>query len=250
MWSYNHTDELYHHGIKGQKWGVRRYQNEDGTLTSAGKKRQHRSTSLGAAIAKRANNKVDKGFNDWKENAAKKDNAVALGKQANLSRMAYEADKHNKDAKQTYKSDRKEYKSALRANTTYRKGAIKGEVGKDIARKYLIEAKRVKKILDADPTNKQLQKQYNALMSKHDIERAKARRAPEVAANRSRKIASLKAARTKAIKGAALTAAATAGAAGITYLIRKNSTEFSDIKINSDTVLNAMKFAKNVTKFI
>ena len=33
------SDELYHHGIKGQKWGIRRYQNEDGTLTSEGKKR-------------------------------------------------------------------------------------------------------------------------------------------------------------------------------------------------------------------
>ena len=33
------TDELYHHGIKGQKWGVRRFQNEDGSLTNAGKKR-------------------------------------------------------------------------------------------------------------------------------------------------------------------------------------------------------------------
>ena len=34
-----YSDELYHYGIKGQKWGVRRYQNEDGSLTSAGKER-------------------------------------------------------------------------------------------------------------------------------------------------------------------------------------------------------------------
>lgn len=34
--------ELYHHGVKGQKWGVRRYQNKDGTLTEAGQKRYDR----------------------------------------------------------------------------------------------------------------------------------------------------------------------------------------------------------------
>lgn len=43
-WVENDDDlELYHHGIKGQKWGVRRYQNADGSLTDAGKK--HYGTS-------------------------------------------------------------------------------------------------------------------------------------------------------------------------------------------------------------
>mgnify|MGYP006974589198 CR=1 FL=1 len=42
MWTYNHNNELYHHGIKGQRWGVRRYQNKDGTRTAAGKRREKR----------------------------------------------------------------------------------------------------------------------------------------------------------------------------------------------------------------
>lgn len=40
MWQYNYThDYLCHWGIKGMKWGVRRYQNKDGSLTPEGKKR-------------------------------------------------------------------------------------------------------------------------------------------------------------------------------------------------------------------
>lgn len=43
--------ELYHHGIKGQRWGIRRYQNPDGSLTSAGRKHQNRQLSRQSNIA-------------------------------------------------------------------------------------------------------------------------------------------------------------------------------------------------------
>ena len=53
-------NELYHYGVKGQKWGVRRYQYADGTLTPAGKKRysSDSSTSFASMKVKELSNHV------------------------------------------------------------------------------------------------------------------------------------------------------------------------------------------------
>ena len=49
---YREYSELYHHGIKGMHWGIRRYQNQDGSLTEAGKKRRSLGNRVDEAVGK------------------------------------------------------------------------------------------------------------------------------------------------------------------------------------------------------
>ena len=233
-----YNNELYHFGVKGMRWGHR--------------KNNYRSTSVRSAIARRENNKVDKGFKDWNENAKKRDNAIELGKKANASRRAYENDKSNKSLKSAYKQDNKAYKKALRQNTTYRKGVVKQEVGKDISRKYLSDAKKVKKQLDADPSNKQLKKKYNELMSKHDVERAKARKAVDKANKRSRKKAAIKRGMTMSVKAAGATAACAAGAYAVNRYLENHNVTINGrrVQLKTQNISDVVGKAKKVKDFL
>lgn len=64
---YYDTNYLMHHGIKGQRWGVRRYQNPDGTLTSAGKRRK-KVLSEASNIAKNNADRLSNEATRLKEN--------------------------------------------------------------------------------------------------------------------------------------------------------------------------------------
>ena len=86
---YN-TNELYHHGIKGQKWGVRRYQNYDGSYTKAGMKRY--------------NSALDK-YNSRKEQF---ESAKVGYKAGSISKESYQLAKAN--VKQSKKELNKHYK--------------------------------------------------------------------------------------------------------------------------------------------
>ncbi len=242
---------LAHHGILGMKWGVRRYQpypkghnqlKEGGRFT--GKPTSKKVKGVRARVAQRKNIKVDKGFDKWKEGAANRDKAIETGKKRNAAKL--EADRKKTAAnKERFKELDKQYKKELKSNTTYRKGQVRSEVGKDLSRKFLSEAKSLEKEIIKDPSNKALVNRHAKLMGEYNRERSKARRAVEVAQKRSRKIATLKAARTKTLKGAMTAGLIAAGAVGVNEILRRTGKQ----QIGKDTIRDMAAAGKKLLRF-
>lgn len=144
--SYN---ELYHHGIKGMKWGVRRYQNKDGSLTGAGRKRYKDNPEVQASKAtmKADRKEKDKAYNAYQLNSTTKnwDTYVDSKKQYNASKFNYKTTKEVARLKENGKTFEKKSKHRLRLEEQYRKSGLSPEQAQAAANNRI----RTEKILAA-----------------------------------------------------------------------------------------------------
>lgn len=119
------NNELYHHGVKGQKWGVRRYQRKDGTYTNAGRKRLARQAGRKAAEESWANSKATM---DGKKlgSGRKAMNASAAARRKAESESLRSTRAHNKQARAEKKETKAYQKAYMKdAEAAYKRAGIK-----------------------------------------------------------------------------------------------------------------------------
>ena len=130
----NTNDYLMHHGIKGQKWGVRRFQNPDGTRTTAGKKREKEKRMDHDELVKSTDaNALYKNRGQLSDRELQ-DRLNRLRNEEELKRMSERASNGQNSAKKVLKDNGKELAKELSKNAM-RSAAIK--VGQKAAAKLL-----------------------------------------------------------------------------------------------------------------
>lgn len=194
---------LVHYGIKGQKWGIRKYQNPDGSLTPAGRQRYYGSgerKSLRTRYLEKSISAIDRDIHSFdnikngtktksgrkvltKKDVSDQVKALESVKNRQLEKLKYsqkydKADRYGRAVLKSQKSDNKilelRQKNRERLENKYKKQIQKGKITKQDAKKRLSEFD------NATVAVKSGLNRYNNIISKYGKMKAKAAIDPSI----------------------------------------------------------------------